>query len=62
MLTGKQERNGVPGPTVTQNSAVAGPDVTAAIAAAYASVTAAGAAGPLVTGDTTFGHDPVGET
>lgn len=48
MLTEKQVRNGVPGPTATQNSAVPGPDATSQIAAAFGSITAAGKSGPLI--------------
>lgn len=39
MLTGKQERNGVPGPPATRNTAVPGPDATPVIAAAVSAVT-----------------------
>lgn len=57
MMTGKQERNQVPGPTVTHNPAIPGPDESAAIARAFSSSTAAGAAGPAITGHTTFGSN-----
>jgi hypothetical protein len=60
MMTGKQERNQVPGPAVTHNPAIAGPDETAAIARAYSSSTAAGASGPAITGHTSFGSNPDG--
>lgn len=49
MMTPKQERNGVPGPSATRNTAVAGPDARADIAATMATATAAGASGPPTT-------------